>query len=65
MTQVYDRNHNILTVGQRVLISENGETTQVSKINAEHLSAFDAQHNACIQLSNGNSIAPIDLARLG
>lgn len=65
MSQVYDRNHNQITVGQRVMVSTNGETDEVAQINADNLGYYDAQHNACVQLKNGTQIAPAELVRLG
>lgn len=62
--KVYDRNHNELTVGQRVLISESGETDKVEAIHSDNLSIFDAQHQATVQIHAG-TYAPIDLVRLG
>lgn len=65
MTKIYDRNHNLLTVGQRVMISDTGATDQIEAIHAENLSNYAAEHNPCVQLSHDGQFAPIDIIRLG
>lgn len=64
--KIYDRNRNLLTVGQRVMIAATGAVDFLKAAYTDNMSAFDAEHEKCVQLTNTQErFAPIELVRLG
>lgn len=64
--KIYDRNRNELTVGQRVVVAATGAIDYLKEARTDHLSAFQAEHEKCVQLEQTQErFAPIELIRLG
>ncbi len=64
--KIYDRNRNALTVGQRVMVAATGAIDYLEAAKAENMSAYDAEHEKCVQLANSQErYAPIELIKLG
>lgn len=64
--KIYDRNRNLLTVGQRVMIAATGAIDFLEAAYTDNMSAFQAEHEKCVRLANNQErFAPIELIRLG
>lgn len=64
--KLYDRNRNPITVGLRVMVAGSGETDTIKAAHIDHLTAFQAEHEKCIELNHSSEkYAPIELIRLG
>lgn len=64
--KIYDRNRNVLTLGQRVMIAATGAVDVLKEAHTDNLTPYEAEHEKCVLLTNSQErYAPIELIRLG
>lgn len=64
--KIYDRNRNVLTLGQRVMIAATGAVDTLKEAHTDNLTPYEAEHEKCVLLTNSQErYAPIELIRLG
>ncbi len=64
--KIYDRNRNVLNLGQRVMIAATGAVDFLKEAHIDHMTPYQAEHEKCVLLANTQErYAPIELIRLG
>lgn len=64
--KIYDRNRNVLNLGQRVMIAATGAVDFLKEAHTDNMTPYQAEHEKCVLLANsGERYAPIELIRLG
>ncbi|WP_429118547.1 putative selenium delivery protein YdfZ [Aeromonas veronii] len=64
--KIYDRNRNVLNLGQRVMIAATGAVDFLKEAHTDNMTPYQAEHEKCVLLANsGVRYAPIELIRLG
>ena len=64
--KIYDRNRNVLPLGQRVMIAATGAVDTLKEAYTDNLTPYEAEHEKCVLLANSQErYAPIELIRLG
>ena len=64
--KIYDRNRNVLNLGQRVMIAATGAVDFLKEAHTDKMTPYQAEHEKCVLLANsGERYAPIELIRLG
>ncbi|MBL0608338.1 putative selenium-binding protein YdfZ [Aeromonas caviae] len=64
--KIYDRNRNVLTLGQRVMIAATGAVDTLKEAHTDNLTPYEAEHEKCVLLTSSQErYAPIELIRLG
>jgi len=64
--KIYDRNRNVLNLGQRVMITATGAVDFLKEAHTDNMTPYQAEHEKCVLLANsGERYAPIELIRLG
>ncbi|WP_429100317.1 putative selenium delivery protein YdfZ [Aeromonas veronii] len=64
--KIYDRNRNVLNLGQRVMIAATGAVDFLKEAHTDNMTPCQAEHEKCVLLANsGERYAPIELIRLG
>lgn len=64
--KIYDRNRNVLNLGQRVMIATTGAVDFLKEAHTDNMTPYQAEHEKCVLLANsGERYASIELIRLG
>ena len=64
--KIYDRNRNVLNLGQRVMFAATGAVVFLKEAHTDNMTPYQAGHEKCVLLANsGERYAPIELIRLG
>ena len=66
MAKIYDRNRNLLSAGQRVMIVGSGEIDVLEAALTDGLTSSQAERTKCVLLTHAQErYAPIELVKLG
>jgi putative selenium-binding protein YdfZ len=64
--KIYDRNRNVLNLGQHVMIAATGAVDCLKEARTDNMTPYQAEHEKCVLLANTQErYAPIELIRLG
>ena len=55
--KIYDRNRNVLTLGQRVMIAATGAVDTLKEAHTDNLTPYEAEHEKCVLLANSQGVA--------